>query len=80
MTTNRICIGLVTSLILASEAVAQTGPVREANIDVDGTMTVVAMVLLPVLAAIVLALFEPWKWFGRNRKVEKRPRRRRRRD
>jgi hypothetical protein len=79
MTVKRLCIGLGLGLAGASQAFAQTGPVREANIDVNGSLSVVALIVLPVLVAIVLALFEPWKWVGRKRRIEKRTRRRKRR-
>lgn len=79
MTMKQLCIGLSVGLAVASQAFAQTGPVREANINVNGSLSMVAIIVLPVLLAIVLALFEPWKWVGRKQKIEKRIRRRKRR-
>lgn len=58
----------IAASLAASSAVAQTGPTAEANIDVNGSLNIMALIAIPVVALIVLALFEPWSWFGKGRR------------
>ena len=56
--------GLITLAALAwpVAAWAQTGPTKEADIDVNGTMSGVAIVVFIVVGLLGLLLTEPWNW------------------
>ena len=53
---------VVAASLAASQALAQTGPVADMTVDVDGKLNRFALILIPVVLIGVLMLFEPWKW------------------
>lgn len=65
---------VVTLALVAGPVFAQTGPTKDLGEAVDeaGTMAATALVLIPLIALAVLALFEPWKWFGRRKRRDRR--------
>lgn len=66
------------TLLWAGVASAQTGPTKDAAdvVDVGGTMNSMALVAIPLLALVVLALFEPWKWPGKIGEARRRKKKR----
>lgn len=53
---------VVAASLAASQALAQTGPVADMTVDVEGKLSRFALLLIPVGLIGVLMLFEPWNW------------------
>lgn len=69
-TMRRLVVSLGGSLLATSQAFAQStgkagSPVADSGPDVDAGLTTAAMILIPVILLILVAIMQPWEWFKR---------------
>jgi hypothetical protein len=67
---KRLVVGLVGSLLAFADAFAQTtakagSPIADDGPDVSSGLTTAAMIGIPVILLILVALLQPWQWFQR---------------
>lgn len=72
-------VSLGGSLLATSQAFAQStgragSPVADNVPDVDAGLTAAAMILIPVILLILVAIMQPWEWFKRPKPRRRAPR------